>query len=137
MPTASKKLDGPVFEGRRYTGFHDRYGTPICEGDLVITRERHWWFRQVAIKMGYRYRWWNNLRWGRYGRWKGRVWLGVVVESDDGVNPKCWVFQSVNMSVTIHEYWQEDLQIVAVPQGCTLTWKYQHWRDWEDRNELY
>lgn len=76
-----------------------------------------------------RFSWWNNLRWGRYGRWKGRVWLGVVVEMDDGVNLKQWVFQSVNQAATIHDYWQEELQIVEIPMGCTYTWRYLDWRE--------
>lgn len=38
-------IEEPAFEGKRYTGFHDRYGTPICEGDLVITCERKQFYR--------------------------------------------------------------------------------------------
>jgi hypothetical protein len=120
--------EAPAFEGRRYTGFHDRYNTPICEGDLVITRERKQIYRWVQWKIGH-FRWWDSAWWGRFGRWKGRVWLGVVVEMDDGVNSKQWIFQSANQSATIHAYWQEDLQIVEIPQGCTYTWKFANWTE--------
>lgn len=125
----------PAFEGRRYTGFCDRYGTPIIEGDLVITRERSAWFRRASIWLQDR----GLLRswWGRLGRRKGRVWLGVVVEMDDGVNPRQWIFQSANMAVTIHSYWQSDLQIVDLPRGCTYTWRYLHWREWEQWKSMY
>lgn len=118
----------PAFEGKRYTGFHDCYGVPICEGDLVITRERKQFYRWVAVRMG-RYRWWNNCWWGHFGRWTGKVWLGVVVEMDNGINQKQWIFQSVNASATIHAYWQEDLQVVQIPSGCTYTWRYADWRE--------
>lgn len=121
--------EAPAFEDRRYTGFHDRYGTPIIEGDLVITRERHWRFRRFSFNYGHILPWRFHKWFGRLGRWRGRVWLGVVVEMDDGVNDKCWIFQSTNMSATIHDYWQEDLQIVQIPRGCTYTWRYAHWRE--------
>jgi len=124
--------DAPAFEGRRYTGFKDRYGTPIIEGDLVITRERHWRFRRFSSDYGHRLPWWFHRWFVRLGRCKGRVWLGVVVEMDDGVNPKCWTFQSANQAVTIHDYWASELQIVQVPRGCDYTWRYVNALEWNN-----
>ena len=131
MSVTVTEVQEPAFEGKRYTGYSDCRGIPICEGDLVVTRERSAWFRRMSIWLQSR----GLLRnwWGRLGRSKGRVWLGVVVEADDGVNPKCWIFQSANMSAVIHAYWERDLQIVHLPQGCTYTWRYVKWNEW-DRN---
>jgi hypothetical protein len=111
---------------RRLTGFKDKHGVEIREGDLVVTRERMPQFRALAVFLSYNapehltdwHEWF-----GAYGREHGRAWLGVVVEDTavriDGEVAKdgpYWAFRSANMGATIWDYWASDLEVVALPQ---------------------
>lgn len=108
----------------RDTGFRDRFGRRICEGDYVVTRERHWRFRWLSFHYGHMmprriHEWFGGL-----GRKNGRTWLGIVTEDRtvghrQGAQPcECeahWKFVSVNQSATIWEYWASQLEIVFLP----------------------
>lgn len=110
---------GPLSRGRD-TGFKDKHGVPIREGDLVVTRERGYRWRRLSVWV-WRYfshrihNWFNHL-----GRRNGRTWLGVVVPDMDNwavrpTEPR-WAFRSVNMGATIWEYWADQLEVVYLPE---------------------
>lgn len=96
----------------------------IYEGDLVVMRERDPRFREFIVEidrlLGHQH---DLAMWfSRFGRENGRAWLGVVIR-DTGIrvgreedDPECWMFQSVNMSATIWEYWSNQLEVVQLPE---------------------